>query len=581
MLRRSGALDAARKCDAATKRQRAAAVLGAGAWSTAFWKLASVLILASSLKVTAAQAAPDISKVEPFVWVVGATNAITIEGKEFGSIRGVWTSRHGLLEHRRLNAIAEDDGKRANWSFPIDDAEAAGPFALRVITDGGVSAPLMAMLENLPELKVADGRITGERGWFSGSVKNAAGERFQVRLKRGQPMVLEVLAGRLGSKLDPVVRILDGRGKELKFLQDTPGAGVDCGLRINAPADGDYAIEIRDAQYGSGNDLKFHLRYGTAPGSLTVPWVVGMETWTDEQQTLAGFQEQLRQELANKPLTIAVPGNPDIRHGLHDIRLVAHAGYLVAGFHSASDALPLERTLNDFVSVNSFLTKPDEVHRYTLIIDYPGLRRFTAMSRRLGGERDPVMRLRSGDGKPLKDSHLFQNEAVLIHDFKEPGSYRLEVWDAAGQHGDFGGYHIRIERDPANFELNTETDSLRIPAGGEGELNVTIERDGYDGPVKFELAHGPEGVELNDAVAKERSKEAKFKVRLAASLTPGTTFPLKLSGRRGEGENAPKAPLYTSAYWKKRFPDLYSPMFELEDTVWVTVLPAKVETKED
>jgi hypothetical protein len=103
-------------------------------------------------------------------------------------------------------------------------------------------------------------------------------------------------------------------------------------------------------------------------------------------------------------------------------------------------------------------------------------------------------------------------------------------------------------------------------------LGVTIERDGYDGPVKFELAHGPEGVELTDVVAKEKSKEAKFKIKLAASLTPGTTIPLKISGRRGEGENAPKMPLYTSAYWKKRFPDLYSPMFEFEDTVWVTVL---------
>lgn len=578
----SGAFDVARRCGAATKRQRTAAVQDAGARLVARWLFVASLYLAALGNLAAAPAAPEINQVEPFVWQVGATNQITLDGKELANVRGLWTSRHGVLESGKVNAQVVEDGKQLKLSVATDSAEAAGPFAVRVITDGGVSAPVMAMLEKLPELAVDDGRITtGERGWFSGSVKNAAGERFRVRLKRRQALALEVLAGRLGSKLDPVVRILDGRGKELKFVQDTPGAGVDCGLRFNALADGDYTIEIRDAKYGSGNDLKFHLRYGTAPGSLTVPWVVGMETWPNEQQTLAGFQEQLRQELANKPLTIAVPGNPDIRHGLDDIRLVAHAGYLVAGFHSASDALPLERTLNDFMSVNSFLTKPDEVHLYTLIIDHPGPRRFTAMSRRLGGERDPVMRVKDAAGKPLRTSHLFQNEAVLNHDFKEPGNYLLEVWDAAGQHGDFGGYHIRIERDPADFELNTETDSLRIPAGGEGELNVTIDRDGYDGPVKFELAHGPEGVELADEVAKEKSKEAKFKVKLAASLTPGTTFPLKISGRRGEGENAPKTPLYTSVYWKKRFPDLFSPMFEFEDTVWVTVLPAKDETKED
>lgn len=562
-----------------------AAVQNAGAHRVSPPAFVAALFMALSLELIAAPAAPEINNVEPFVWQVGATNAITIEGEEFGSIRGVWTSRHGLLEHRRLNVIAEEDGKRANWSIPIDDAEAAGPFALRVITDGGASAPLMAMLEKLPELKVDDGRITGERGWFAGNVKNASGEKFQVRLKRGQPLVMEVLAGRLGSKLDPVVRILDGRGKEWKFVQDTPGAGVDCGLRFNAPADGDYTIEIRDAQYGSGNDLKFHLRYGINPGGQSVPWVDGSENRENGGISgvvlAAGLEDRLNQELDNKPLTTVVINNQDFRHYLHDFLQLARASYRVKGFHSSGAPIPVDRTIPDGVSINSFLTEPGEVHRYTLIIDHPGPRRFTAMSRRLGGERDPVMRLKNGDGKALKTSHLFQNEAVLIHDFKEPGSYLLEVWDAAGQHGDFGGYHIRIERDPANFELNTETDSLRIPAGGEGELNVTIERDGYDGPVKFELAHGPEGVEFTDVLAKEKSKETKFKVKLAASLTPGTTFPLKISGRRGEGENAPKAPLYTSAYWKKRFPDLYSPMFEFEDTVWVTVLPAKVETKED
>ena len=75
--------------------------------------------------------------------------------------------------------------------------------------------------------------------------------------------------------------------------------------------------------------------------------------------------------------------------------------------------------------------------------------------------------------------------------------------------------------------------------------------------------------------------ELTAQLKLAASLTPGTTFPLKISGRRGEGENAPKTPLYTSAYWKKRFPDLYSPMFEFEDTVWVTVLPAAQKKEPD
>lgn len=175
------------------------------------------------------------------------------------------------------------------------------------------------------------------------------------------------------------------------------------------------------------------------------------------------------------------------------------------------------------------------------------------------------------------DSHLFNNESVLTWDCKEPGNYLFEIWDAAGQFGPNAAFHIQAQENPAEFELNSETDSLRIPVGGETELATTIVRDGYKGLVRFEIADAPDGMSLEDNVAKEKSKEAKFKLKLADTLKAGTTFPIKIRGRRGEKEDAPQTPLYTSAYWKKQFPNLYSPMFEFEDTVWVTVLPAKHE----
>ncbi len=418
----------------ATRRLSSAALQNAGARRLAAWIFGTGLLIAASLKLTAAPAAPEFSKIEPFVWRIGATNQITLTGKELQNVRGLWTSRHGVLDEGQLGATVADEGKELKLYVPVVSAEAAGPFALRVITEGGISAPVITMLEKLPELNVADGRITGELGWISGIVKNAAGESFQVRLERGQPLVMEVLAGRLGSKLDPVVRILDGRGKELKFVQDTPGAGVDCGLRFNAPADGDYTIEIRDAQYGSGNDLKFHLRYGIDPGGRSFPWVDSSEN--RKSGVIWGvflpedFVDRLNQELAHKPLATVVinnRNNDDFRFFLFDFVQVARANYRVQGFHQSLDGKPVDRTIPDGVSINSFLTEPDEEHRYTLTIDQPGPRRFTAMSRRLGGERDPVMRLKDSAGKTLKTSHLFQNEAVLIHDFKEPGSYLPHV----------------------------------------------------------------------------------------------------------------------------------------------------------
>ncbi len=516
---------------------------------------------------------PEINKVEPLVWMADATNLVSIEGKTLHELQGLWTSRHGLLPSKDLAATPQDNGRQLQLTIPIDGLEAPGPFAIRLITTNGVSAPVMSMLECIAELKPdADGFLSG-MGFINGSINKADGARFQVKLKRNHQLNADVSAGRFGSKLDPVMRVLDRDGKVLHYLQDSSAVGVDCSVEFRAPKDGEYLLDIRDAQYGSGKDLRFHLRYGVEVGGFSSSWVYGPVQEPDGMNWRESFR---RRELANKQLGIICLSTKFGGVGFFGYRLFPVSMYPVTEFNPPLDAKTNQETARpvaDGNSINAFLTGSAEVQVFNLQINEAGSRRFTAMSRRLGGERDPVMRLKSGDGTTLKDSHLFQNEAVLIHDFKEPGSYQLEVWDSAGQHGDFGGYHIRIERDPAEFELNTETDSLRIPAGGESELSVTIERDGYDGPVKIELANGPEGVELTDAVAKEKSKEAKFKLKLVGSLAPGTTFPLKLSGRRGEGDNAPKTPLYTSAYWKKRFPDLYSPMFEFEDTVWVTVLP--------
>jgi len=574
--------------------------------------MVAALFMALSSELTAAPAAPEISNIEPFAWKLDATNLISLEGKEFPRVRGLWTSRHGVIPAEQLAASSDEEGKRLKIALPTRPFEAPGTFAIRVISEGGISAPALAYYGSAPEeLQVNpqgyvgktgvlrsikkhrsnpqyDRAKHGEAGEISGTINKPAGIQYRVRSPVQHQFGVAVTAGRIGSKLDPVLRILDAAGKELAYTNDSPGLGVDCRLYFIAPATGDYFVEIRDAQYGSGGDYRYRVFFGALPSDDgNHPAVVQTFASVLESRTRKGITNGFRgpiaadlvsapgSEMANKPLGIISSLNDYWEHSYNRApppeTIVAI--YPVGEPAKRSGAQEEPRSfVADGLSVNTYLPHTG-ASPLQIEIKEAGRRRLTAMSRRIGGSGDPLMILRNPVGEKLREAHLFKNEAVITHDFKEPGVYLLDIWDASALPGQGSVCHLAIERDPANFELNTETDSLRIPAGGEAELSVTIDRDGYDGPVKFELAHGPEGVELADDVAKEKSKEAKFKVKLAASLTPGTTFPLKINGRCGEGDNAPKSPLYTSAYWKKRFPDLYSPMFEFEDTVWVTVLP--------
>jgi hypothetical protein len=69
---------------------------------------------------------------------------------------------------------------------------------------------------------------------------------WSVDLKKGQRLVLDVIAAQLGSKLDSVLTITDAAGKELARNDDRADGQSDSRLQLTAPADGTYRISVAD-----------------------------------------------------------------------------------------------------------------------------------------------------------------------------------------------------------------------------------------------------------------------------------------------------------------------------------------------
>ena len=69
---------------------------------------------------------------------------------------------------------------------------------------------------------------------------------WSVDLKKGQPLVLDVIAAQIGSKLDSVLTITDAAGKELARNDDRADGQPDSRLQFTAPADGTCRISIAD-----------------------------------------------------------------------------------------------------------------------------------------------------------------------------------------------------------------------------------------------------------------------------------------------------------------------------------------------
>lgn len=90
---------------------------------------------------------------------------------------------------------------------------------------------------------------------------------FSFSAKAGSEIVAEVMARRLGSPLDSVLKLTDSSGKQLACNDDweNKGAGLethhaDSYIRARLPADGTYYIHLGDIQKKGGREHAYRLR---------------------------------------------------------------------------------------------------------------------------------------------------------------------------------------------------------------------------------------------------------------------------------------------------------------------------------
>jgi hypothetical protein len=167
------------------------------------------------------------------------------------------------------------------WNLPAntvtrDDRDVApGVYPLAVRTENYVSPHVPFAVDTLPECLsqegihsqaaaqpvtlpvIVNGRIDKPGQW----------DVFRLEGRAGEEIVAEVIARRLDSPLDSVLRLTDAAGKQLAFNDDyeDKGAGLqtqyaDSYLRVSLPAAGAYYLYLGDAQQQGGPDYAYRLR---------------------------------------------------------------------------------------------------------------------------------------------------------------------------------------------------------------------------------------------------------------------------------------------------------------------------------
>ncbi len=196
-------------------------------------------------------------------------------------------------------------------------------------------APMTAQLVNLPV--TVNARLTAP------SAGREDKDHFRFTATKGQVIVMEVLAARLGSSLDGVLTVLNKDGGELASNDDA--RGKDPFLAFTAPDSGEYLVRITDLNGRTGPEFGYRLSLTPAqpdfaltlaPDCLTVgpgdriPVIVSAARQY-------GLDEAINLDFGALPPGFQLIGAPQIPKGQSEVTL-----YLTAAANVApTPAIPL------------------------------------------------------------------------------------------------------------------------------------------------------------------------------------------------------------------------------------------------
>ena len=538
--------------------------------------LRALALLAASAAVGVARAeAPSIASATPFAVAPGKTTELMLRGGALSGATGVWSSFPAGAALVAGGPANNNAGVFAcRLTLPPDAPLGVG--AIRVATRGGVSGVYLVMVDDLPSAAESGGNRSAARAQsiaapvaVDGNCDAGASDYFRFAGRKGQRVSVEVVAARLGSQLDPVLRLLDPGGRELAWCDDAPGVAPDCRIAHTIPADGEYVIELRDAGYEGGPAHRYRLRVGDFP-LANVPCPLGGKRGTRAKFSFAGpdcagtspATLNLPAEGTRQPLTVA---------WADAVRRPGGSGFVAAVVgdrDEASEVEPNDETETGSVlpaapvTVNGRFEKQGDRDHFRL----PGKKgqrlALRARTRSLGSPCDARLRLLKPDGSKLAESKVEgPGEGALDATLPEDGAYGLAVEDINRAGGPGLAYRVEIEPYRAGFTLTVEADKFDARPGDFFEVKVTCARRDYGGAVTLAVEGIGGSPTLEGATIPAGKNETTLRVKVPgeAAAGPGGPVLFRIVGSAEIGGEHFSSTASTMAALRRLFPRMLYP----------------------
>jgi hypothetical protein len=463
------------------------------------------------------------------------------------------------------------------WTFKLTVSPdvAVGVYPVRAQTEDGLSNPFLLAVGQLPQFNEKEDNSTFELAQTMPSPPlvvegQAAGndvDYFKFAGKKGQRIVVDAQCARIGSGVDPSIRLTTA-SRSRRFVasaDDSPGLLTDARLIAELPEDSEYVVEISDSRYQGGGRPVYRLLIGEVPVAEEVFPLGGREAETLGLELRGGTLGGTRIAAA---LLARVPGT-----ALDSLRIsagvlgLANPGGKCLDVESLPplivDRLPELREPADPAAApvkavapvifNGRIDPPGDEDRFAVSVRGGQSLHIAVEASQHGSALDGVLQvlgpkgsvIASADDTSIKVPGQPAAQATIVFpdpslDFSVPAGtseITLSLRDLEERGGVGFPYRIVVTPVIPTFELSTNEDQMSIPRGGTTAVGVAVTRKDYGGPIELTVADPPAGVTFR----KGTIAPGQVVGALSISAAPSTSFApafMKLVGR-GTGPEGP------------------------------------------
>lgn len=551
------------------------------------------LAVAAGLIVAAAVApaeSPKIAEIRPLGVRRGVATEVTVSGTRLDGGAPRWVAPFAA-EVVAVPAAAPDGKPAADaatrWTMRITPATGTpiGVYPVRLRTDDGLSNPFLFSVGQLPEVSEAEdngsfaaAQVVPAPVIVDGRSDGNDVDFFRFPGRKGQRVVVDARCARIGSGVDPSIRLTTANQRFVASAEDTPGLQTDARLCATLPEDGDYVVEISDTRYAGAGRAVYRLLIGAVPVADEVfplggrrGETIGLELrggTLDGQGIVAStlvpdaaIPDTFRPRWAGAALgPNVIPGDPG-----HDVESITP---LAVDDHPelrepADPAAPPLRAAPPVV-LNGRIESKGREDRYVLAVA-PGQKLHIAVeAAELGSALDGVLTVFGPGGAVLgtaddtqspapskKRGAAAKKAATTISadpslDLAVPANVAeitLALRDLRGEGGPGYPYRITVEPAAPGFRLEMSESQASLPRGGTFAIEVDASRSEFNGPIALSIPNLPPGVAARYGSIREGL--TKGYITLTAAADAGfDTADLRVEGR---GEGLPSGPLVVAA----------------------------------